>query len=364
MRKTAARGGPPRRGRSCLLHTLLAFVAVDAVVFVFRDTWTSYDPNEYHERMVSCRRQRWDVVLVGGSPMAEGVDPARLSGLYWRGTALRRVFNLGLAGATTTVVWHAVEHGLVAPPRLLVYGITASDLNDNRDEPNGVWTFMDVPDVADWLRRRPDQGAWCLRHFVRERCARLCALAYYRNGLRLWAADRLRPWWPGSNPQAVEDADYGLRFSAALRRGDGFAPRPENHDRTLTQLKATHQVEARFRFLDGYRLGGHLQYLHRILDWAAGRGVEVVLVDMPVSADIEVPYAPAFAAYRSALADVERVRGARVVRGSRQAVGLTETDFADRIHLNARGTERLSGWLRGQLADLGSAGREDGHERH
>src|SRR5260370_33056923 len=137
MRKTAARGGPARRGRSCLLYTLLAFAAVNVGVFLFRDTWTSYDPNEYHERLVSCRRQGWDLVLVGGSAMAEDVDPARLSGLAWRGTALNRVFNLGLAGAPTTGIWHAVEHGVGAPPPPLVSRSTASDLNDNRDEPNG-----------------------------------------------------------------------------------------------------------------------------------------------------------------------------------------------------------------------------------
>ncbi len=92
--------------------------------------------------------------------------------------------------------------------------------------------------------------------------------------------------------------------------------------------------------------------------------MEVVLVDMPVTADVEVPYAPAFAAYRAALAAVERSRGVRVVRASRQAVGLMEIDFADRIHLNARGRERLNPWLRGQLAALGSACRESAHERN
>jgi hypothetical protein len=343
---------------------LLAFVVLNVAVLPFRNTWTAYDPNEYYERLVSCRRQAWDLVLVGGSPMAEGVDPARLSGLYWQGTALNRVFNMGLAGATTTVVWHAVEHGIVAPPRLLVYGITASDLNDNRDEPNGVWTFMDLADVVDWLRCRPDQGRWCVRHLVREHCARLGGLYYYRHGISLWAADCLRPWWPGTCPHAVADAQYSLRFSAALRRGDGFAPRPENQNQTLTELKAQHLVEARFRFLDGYRLGGHLQYLHRILDWAGQRGVDVVLIDMPVTADIEVPYAAAFAAYRAALAEVERGRGVRVLRASRQTVGLTEMDFADRIHLNARGRERLNVWLRGQLANLGAAYPEGAHERN
>jgi hypothetical protein len=364
MKGRAARDHVARQVRIRLLFALLGLAVVEGAVRFLAGTWTAYDPNEYRERLDSCRRQPWDLVLIGGSPMAEGVDPARLAGLYWHGATLNQVFNLGLAGATTSAIWHALEHAAVAPPRLVVYGITASDLNDNRDEPNGVWSFMDVADVAEWLQRRPDQGEWCVRHFVSEHLARLWQLHYYRNGIRLWAADHLGPWWPGTSPQALEQARYGLQFSAALRRGNGFAPRVENKDRTLAQLRANGLIEARFRFLEHYRLGGHLQYLHRILDWAAERGVAVVLLDMPVVADLEALYPKAFAVYRAALAEVERSRGVPVLRPSREAVGLSEEDFADRVHLNARGTERLSVWLRDRLAGLGSLGREEAHERH
>jgi len=335
---------------------------IDAGVLRYRKALDAYDPNEYRERLESCRRQAWDLVMIGGSPMAEDIDPAQLAGLYWHGTSLSRNFNLGLAGATTTTIWHAVEHGIVAPPRLLLYGITATDLNDSRDEPNGVWTLMDVADVAEWLRRRPAQGEWCVRHFFSEHLARLWSLRYYCNALRLWLAERAETSWPGACADAAAEARYHLTFTAALRRGDGFAPRPENHDQTLADLNAMNLVEPRFRFLEDYRLGGHLQYLHRILDWAAERGVDVVLIDMPVAAEVEALHPQAFTAYRAVLAEVARARGLCVLRPTREAVGLNDCLFADRVHLNARGRDRMGAWVRARLDELGTAGREGTHE--
>ena len=44
-----------------------------------------------------------------------------------------------------------------------------------------------------------------------------------------------------------------------------------------------------------------------------------------------------------------------VLRASREAVGVTDADFADLIHLNASGTARLSAWLRQALADPSSS---------
>jgi hypothetical protein len=355
-RKVAWRGWT--RGRCCRLvaYVVLGLAALDVTIGWFDATWACYDPNEYRERLEHCRGQAWDLVLIGGSPMAEGMDPAHLSGLSWHGTPLARVFNLGLAGATTSTVWHALEHSVVTPPRLLVYGITATDLNDSRDEPNGVWTLMDVADVAEWLQRRPAQGAWCLRQFACERLARLWKLRYHRNAIRLWAADHLERWRPGTCSETAAAARNELRFSAALRRGDGFAPRPDYDDHCLADLQVMKLLQPRFHFLENYRLGGHLQYLHRILDWAAEHGVAVVLVDMPVAAEVEAMHPQAFAAYRAALAEVERTRGVRVLRPTRETLGLDDTLFADRMHLNARGRGRLGPWVRSRLADLGAVG--------
>src|SRR5262249_39418107 len=140
------------------------------------------------------------------------------------------------------------------------------------------------------------------------------------------------------------------RFTAALRRDDGFAPRPDAQVRRLDQLKAAGSYGPPFHFLDNYRLGDHLACLRCLLDWCAERGVPVVLLDMPVSADLEERFHPsAFARYREVLADLQRRRGARVLSASRAALGLTDADFADLIHLNASGTARLIAWLRRQL---------------
>jgi hypothetical protein len=77
----------------------------------------------------------------------------------------------------------------------------------------------------------------------------------------------------------------------------------------------------------------------------------MVLVDMPVSADLEQRHAPAYADYRQALADVEQAEGVRVIRAGCATVGLGDEDFADLIHLNAQGSARFSGWLRRQLEE-------------
>src|SRR5262249_21651273 len=147
-------------------------------------------------------------------------------GLDWHGDHLRRVYNLGLPGATTSEVWHAVKNGLVAPPRLLVYGITASDLNDSRHEPQGPRELMDVADVAAWVGDHPDGGEWCLRHFLAGGLEGLWQLFHHRNGIRLWAADRVGQLWPSAVPEAFADARAGYTHSAAIARADGYAPDP------------------------------------------------------------------------------------------------------------------------------------------
>lgn len=333
-----------------VLYFVVGLAAVDAVVAAQRRVWRAYDPDDYRVKRHECARRPRDLVLVGGSPVSEGLDPAVLEGTPWRGRPLQHVFNLGLSGATTSEVWHAVRHGVGAPPRLLVYGITASDVNDGRDEPHGPRSLMAAPDVAEWVRRRPKAAEWCARQYAFGKLGRSSNLYHYRNAIRLWAADRVERAWPGASPEAGREARDGLRYSAALTSGNGFAPRPEFQAGSLARMKAAGALPRSFHFLDKFAVGGHLRYLHRLLDWGEANGVEVVLVDMPVSDHLEETLHPeAFATYRAALAEVERRRGVTVLRASRRAVGLGDDDFADQIHLNAGGTAKLSAWLRRQL---------------
>jgi hypothetical protein len=345
---------PPRTwGRyRVIFYLLLGLAAVDVAVVRYRDRWDAYDPNEYVVRPAACRARAWDAIVVGGSPVCEGIDPAVMAGVSFRGQHLEHVYNLGLSGATTTEIWHAVEHGISAPPRLLVYGMTASDLNDGRDEPQGARVLMDARDVARQVATRPGTAEWVLRQYTEGRCARLWSLFRYRNGIRLWAADLAERWLPGACPEAADEARKGLLHHERLCRLDGFAPRTDFQQFRLDERRAAGEHWSHFPFFEKYHVGGHLRYLHRLLDWAERDGVAVVLVDMPVSGELEeTRYPQAFAAYRQALAQIEESRHVTVLRATRQTLGMGDADFADLIHVNAHGTAKLSGWLRERLAD-------------
>jgi hypothetical protein len=332
-----------------VLYLVLGLVAVDALVAAYAPVWSSYDPEEYRERLEACRRRPHDLVIVGGSTVGEGIDPTVLSGTVHQGYPLDRVFALGMPGATTSEVWHGVKHGLPTPPRVLVYGVTASDLNDGRHEPEGPRNLMGVGDLLACT----DAGVAgrSARHWTRAAVGRIWNLHRYRNGIRLWAADRFDGLWPGPFADAAAEARTGLAFSAALRRDDGFAPRPDAQLRRFDELKAAGSLGPPFHFLDNYRTGGeHTACLNRLLAWAEAHGVELLLVDMPVSADLDGRLYPTeFAAFRRFLTELETERGVRVLRATREAVGLTDADFADVVHLNGSGTAKLSRWLRGYL---------------
>jgi hypothetical protein len=126
--------------------------------------------------------------------------------------------------------------------------------------------------------------------------------------------------------------------------------------RRLDRLKSRGWTGLPFEFLANYRLGGHFRYVERILDWADAHGSTPILIDMPVSADLEeIHFAPAFQRYRQALRELAANREVQVVWATRQDVGLTNADFADLIHLNAQGSKRFSAWLRGELEKHGPA---------
>jgi len=331
-----------------ILFFVIGLIALDTVIHSYRHVWQAYDPDEYVDRVAACRRGHWDLVVIGGSPVSEGVDPSILKGASWQGQPLERVYNLGLPGGTTTDFWHAVRHGVSAPPRLLIYGITASDLNDSRLEPHGA-RLLAFSDLRTWARERPKTSEWVTRHYLEEHLTEFWKLWRHRNGIRLWAADLAERSWPGLCPAAAEEARSGLYYSAGLNRGDGYAPRVEFEAKRLDQIKAAGGINQPFPFLTDYRVGQHLAYLHRLLDWAARGGASVVLVDMPVSADLECRYPAEFGQYRSVLAEIEQHRGLRVLRANREAVGLGDADFADLIHLNAAGRARFCVWLKEKL---------------
>jgi hypothetical protein len=333
---------------------LLALIALDFLVAAHSRLWRDYDPDPYRERLEACRRQPWDLVVVGGSPVMYGMNPSVLSGVAYQGRALDRVYNLGLPLATASEIDLAVEHDLPgAPPRLLVYGVSATDYNEDRVEPHGPRQLMTTGDVARWSWNRPEATLWAVRQFAQQRVESLWKLSFYRYGIRLWAADEAERFYPGVCPEAAATARTALTSSAAVRSNNGFQTVPASPENRLDCLKAASKIEPTFSFMEHYRIDGYLRNLHRLMDQAARRRIPLLLVDMPVSADLDQRMYPReYAAYHAALTAAAQAHGVRILYATREAVGLTDADFADVVHLNAAGADRLSAWLRRQLEQM------------
>ncbi|MDB5308727.1 MAG: hypothetical protein JWO38_2929 [Gemmataceae bacterium] len=340
------------RNRTIVLFALM-LLGTDRVIGRFAAVWDRHSPDDYAARVKGCAREQRDLVFIGGSPVAEGINPDRVAGVAWAGKPLASAYAMGLSGGTTSDFYHAVLRGCPTPPRVLVYGITASDLNDSRHEPHGPYSLMTTGDVGRWVRLRPDSAEWVVRHFAQARLGRASDLYRYRHGIRMWAATEADRQLPGSCPEAVGEADELRERADALRTGNGYAPARGYSVGRYDAVKAAGLRPKEFPYLRKYRTGSHLKYLHELAIWCGVRGVDLVLVDMPVTADLEAMYPAEFAEYRARLAEVEQGAGLRVIRASRAAVGLTDTHFADLIHMNREGAKVFSGWVRSELGRCG-----------
>ena len=255
-------------------------------------------------------------------------------------------FALGLPGATASELWLASQLAVPQPPRMLIYGCTASDWNDRRQEPHGPHSLMTWNDLGVWCRHRPESREWVTRHFLQSRLAQSWDLFQYRHGMRLWAAHQLEDVFPEAALEARDARQYG----DDLRNGNGYAPNPKYVAKyyDLEKLKSDPQIY--IPHLKNYTLGGHLLYLGWMLDWAKSNDVKVIFLDMPVTEDLEVRMHPdEFRRYREKLAEIASERGYPVLHATRSAIGVDDHDFADVIHLNGVGAQKMSRWLRSQL---------------
>jgi hypothetical protein len=235
------------------------------------------------------------------------------------------------------------------PPKRLVYGITASDLNDSRNEPHGPASLMTPLDVVVQTHERPDANEWVLRQYTLSRAARLSELYSARHGLRMWASLQVEQFAPNSCPDAVREAHELRAYYEALTTGAGYAPAAGFAHQRYDIAKHAEQPLAPFEFLNKYRLGSHAKYLEKLHAWAMRHHVELILVDMPVTADLETKYPHEYQTYRAYLQHWQT--RCRIIDAHRDRVGLTDAGFADMIHLNCVGAKQLSVWLQEQLTE-------------
>jgi hypothetical protein len=324
---------------------LAGLTLLDLPVRANRALWSRYDPHPYRDHLEGCRRQKWDLLIVGGSPAGYALDPGVLAGTRWRGQPLRDVYNCGLPLATAAEVFETARHGVTAPPRLLLYGICVSDFNEERRVPEGSEFLMDSADLARWVRYRPESGMWGVKHFALERLGGAWQLFASRRGIRLWAEQQIAAAWPGPTGEGAADlsAHYDL-----WRHGNGYI----NPGDAPFRLIPPEQGGDFGILLEKYRLGAYFKYLNDLAAWSEAHAIPLVLVDMPVHASLEAHYPQVLNRYRARLAKVERARRLQILRPSREALGLDDTCFCDPYHLNGQGGRRLTDWVRQALEGL------------
>ncbi|HEY3789013.1 MAG TPA: hypothetical protein VGL71_09170 [Urbifossiella sp.] len=334
-----------KRNRTIILFILL-LIAADLGIGMLSPLWERHSPDDYALKIRGCAREPRDLVFVGGSPVAEGIDPDCIAGISRNGRSLNSVYAMGLSGGTTSDFYHALLRGCPTPPHVLVYGITASDLNDGRNEPHGPYSLMTWGDLGRWVRLRPESREWAVRHFTLSRIGQMSNLFRYRHGIRMWAACEADERIPGSCPDAMREADELRERADRLQIGNGYAPARGYSVGNYAAVKAAGLAPTHFPYLAKYRTGAHIKYLHLIIDWCVTNDVELILMDMPTTADLETIHAAEFAEFRSRLAEVQRDRGVKVIHASLDAVGLNDAHFADLIHMNLDGARIFSEWVK------------------
>ncbi len=332
---------------------LFALIIFDVLIRLNRETWEKHSPDGYTERVSGCAKQPRDIVFLGGSPVAEGIHPEAMGAIRWRKETYADNYAVGLSGGTTSDFYFAARHACPQAPKLLVYGITASDLNDNRHEPHGASSLLSWSDVRDWRATRPDAAEWVTRHYAQGRVGEVWGAYQYRHGLRMWAAVRAERIRPGCAPESLQEAQRHLKTSDWLAHGRGYAPTEWFAHRQYDQMKQAGWEQPTFEYLLRYKTGSHLKYLRRLLDWVEQSGTEIALVEMPVTDDLERRHPKEFAEFRGILAEVEKNRGVTVLRATSVATGMNDSHFADLIHPNLAGANLFSNWLKSELERLG-----------
>jgi hypothetical protein len=344
----------PRSRWRAVLSCVLTLVLVEVGVRLAQPTWNEHSPDEYAERVNGCARQQRDLIFVGGSPIAEGINPDHLGAITWQGSALNDVYCVGLSGGTTSDIYFGTRSACPQPPKVLVYGMTASDINDSRHEPHGVHSLLSWNDVQDWRVTRPEAAEWVTRHYAKDRALNLWASGQNAHAMRLWAAVQLASVVPSACPETVAEAQRQRLQHRDLTTKSGYVPTPWFASRQYDQMKAGGWVQPPFEYLARYKTGSHLKYLERLLDWAEESDVTVVLVDMPTTADLQARHPAEFAEYRSRLTQMCQRRGIRLLSANQQSTGLEDCHFADLIHLNRAGSDVLSRWMGDELRKLGA----------
>jgi hypothetical protein len=263
-----------------------------------------------------------DVVFAGTSMAWQGFVPAAFSTSDPDG---RSAYNAGLAGGVPAVMepWMLEEVVPRLQPDLVVWGLSSMDFSTSYGDDN-LERYRDALETRTGRLARVEQAT-----------SRVSALVRYRTVLRRPSA------MFGSEKEDIE-SDFD---EAAAILGEGGERRDFAVD---FGPERGAQVEARFR---NYRIDEtDIQAVARTVESLRSRGVDVVLVEMPVPdryVELHPEGADDVARAHETIVALGDVLDLRVVDLRR---GYSEEDFVDFTHLNAAAAADLTDRLAGALA--------------
>ena len=219
-----------------------------------------------------------DIVLMGMSRVAVGLDPAILEEEVFLSTGTRvKALNLGIAGGTIDLQYLVLKNVIRpdAPPPVIVYGLSEGELNSLLARP-GETVASRLPYYS--LLLRPDDfhlyGGATLDKKVRFVLERLAPI--YRDHELIRNALSIQ-----FNPDNPSHRYYAPGPEHWTQAANGF--RPLAHG-VGTPADIEHARREYAAALPAFRFRGpQLDRLHDFLGLARARGIRVVLVNMPVT---------------------------------------------------------------------------------
>jgi hypothetical protein len=298
--------------------------------------WSDSEMQSKVERIDEIDRSnaRTSVLFLGSSMVNAAADPVLASRLI--GPGREPVFNGAFNGADARSLAFFTEHVALPRlrPRVVVIGASSVELNDNGITQDRFWDKLNDAPAARLAAGHGDvverAEAW-----VEERSA----LVRYRTELRR-PVTVLR----GTSKKRASVSPLGVIGSLPEFHRRPYGIRPDFRFRTEQETYRN------------FALGGdQLRALDGLVGVLRGRGVDVVIVNMPVTDDALAMHPGGREDYERAARALETLARERDVRFVDMSSNFPSHDgFVDPLHLNAAGakrfTERLVPVLRQLLA--------------
>lgn len=281
-----------------------------------------------------------DVLFVGSSMTRDGLDPGRFTAAD---PLDRRAYNAALDAAGPALLRRWLEDTVLArvDTTTVVIGVASFDLNESaRIVASALAAHGDAPYSATGLVNELE--AWSVRH---------SALVRHRAALRdpEELAGAVGRWWRGE--RADRPSPDGIPGVLAAD-GHGLSRRTLRYDGDLGP-----QRFVRDQLLNDFAMGAAGEAaLVDLVGSLQARGIDVALLPLPVTDDYVAQHprgAADQAAFEAALTRVAEHTGAALL----EAPPVPASAFADTHHLNAAGSDLLSGALPALLTDAGLSRR-------